>query len=64
MNINKEELDVLRKFLITKNKPLLDYVLEASIQEAKNLNAKVINCYLCNIHLLQFYEMTYKDSNM
>lgn len=64
MDVSNDHLNEIRNFLIEKDKPLLDYVLEASIEEAEKLNTSVIRAYWHNIHLRQFLEMTYKDSNM
>ncbi len=58
------ELDELRNMLIDKNKPLFWEVLKASIIESHNLNTKLINSYLHNIHLPQYRNLTYKDSDM
>lgn len=64
MKINNE-LDELRNALIDKDKPLLLKVLKASIIDEYNLkNAKLINCYLCNINMRQYCELTYEDSDM
>lgn len=60
-----QELNELRNMLIEKNKPLLWEVLKASIIEEHNLtNAKLINCYLHNINLLQYNKLTYQDSDI
>ena len=62
--MRNREFDELRNMLIERDKPLLWEVLKASIIESNNLNTTLIRSYWHNIHLPQYLQLTYKDSDI
>lgn len=62
--MKNQEFSELRNMLIEKDKPLLWEVLKMSIIEANNLNTTLTRSYWHNIHLRQYQQLTYKDSDI